>query len=115
MTLARGTIIDGLPLIPGAYNQATLTDDLTIAVGDAWIQKLDPGGSARTVTLPDNSDVAGAVFFIINAADASEDITVEDSEGNNLLTVGQNESGLFILSDLGAVGVCVLSTTASVS
>lgn len=113
MTLARTSILDGLPAFPGAYTVATLTGDRTIAIGDAFIQKLDPGGAARTVTLPANDEAEGAFFLIINAADAAEDITVDDSEGNDLATLGQNESGLFYLTSSPGDTVCVVFTTSA--
>lgn len=50
---------------------------------------LDPGGSARDVTLP--TGFKGRKITIVNAADAAEALTIKDSEGSTIATAGQNE------------------------
>ena len=60
------------------------------------ILKMDPGGSARDVTLPAEADVtpSGRMYWIINAADASENLVIKDDSGATIATANQNESAL---------------------
>jgi len=75
-------------------NTETLTDAKTLVASDARIQNLDPGGSARNVTLPAPAGWAGDTFLIVNAADAAEIITVKNSAGTTLCTPTQSEYAL---------------------
>ena len=74
----------------------TLAGDKTIADADAMILKMDPGGSARDVTLPAEADVspAGRLYWIINAADAAENLVIKDDGGSTIATANQNESAV---------------------
>ena len=60
------------------------------------ILKMDPGGSARDVTLPAEASVApsGQMFWIVNAADASENLVVKDDGAATIATINQNESAV---------------------
>jgi hypothetical protein len=72
----------------------TLSGDKTIADADAMILKMDPGGSDRDVTLPAEADVspAGRLYWIINAADAAENLVIKNDAGGTIATANQNES-----------------------
>ena len=74
----------------------TLSGDKTIADADAMILKMDPGGSSRDVTLPAEAEVspAGRLYWIINAADASENLVIKDDGGATIATANQNESAV---------------------
>lgn len=83
------------PLVCGGSNTETLAANKTLTVNDARVQVLDPGGSARDVTLPAEGSSAGDSFIIHNAADAAEAITVKDDTPATVGTVSQNESAIF--------------------
>ena len=75
----------------------TLSGTKTIGDDDAQILKLDPGGSARDVLLPaeGNVDPAGRLYWIVNAADAAENLVVKDDSGTStIVTISQNESAV---------------------
>lgn len=84
-------------------NRETLSGDKTLATGDAQIQNIDPGGSARNVDLP--AEEPGLVFIIGNRADAAEDITVRDDADSTLLTLNQDDVGYFISDGTGWVAL----------
>lgn len=75
----------------------TLSGNLTLTDEYRNHLKIDPGGSARDVTLPAAS--AGLCFKIVNAADASETITVKNAAGSTIGTLAQNRVGEFFCSD----------------
>lgn len=55
----------------------------------------DPGGTARTVTLPAEAAADDMILMIANEADAAEDITVkEDAGSTTIVTISQNERAL---------------------
>jgi hypothetical protein len=70
-----------------------LSGGLTLTAGDAEYQRIDPGGSARVVTLPAASGIPGATFHFSNFADAAENIDV-----GGIVTINQNEA-VRIVSD----------------
>lgn len=76
-----------------SYLVETLADDRTLTVADPNVIKLDPGGSARTVTLPSATLCRGVMFEIVNGADADEALTVSD--GATVGTIPQNRSAKF--------------------
>jgi hypothetical protein len=80
----------------GAVNIETLAANKTLVDTDCFIQKLDPAG-ARDLILPSDADARydGMIFWVINAADAAEDITVKDDGASTIGTVSQNESAVF--------------------
>lgn len=99
--LKQSQIMQGLRLNDG--NVETLAANKTLAVDDALVQVLDPGGGARTLTLPDPANVDGEdngdglLFIVINTADAAESITVNDHNASAVgSTVDQNGIGIFI-------------------
>ncbi len=74
---------------------ATLTGNDTLTVTSTYYQKLDPGGSARDVTLPAVADSTNLDFMIVNAADAAENLVVKNAGGSTIGTINQNEAGIF--------------------
>jgi hypothetical protein len=81
------------------FNSETLGAARELTWLDSEFQALDPGGSARDVTLPSAADDAhaGAFFVVANKADADEDLAVKEGE-STVATVGQNEVGIFYVS-----------------
>ncbi len=74
---------------------ATLAGTDTLAVSSAPIQVLDPGGSGRNVVLPDEAASASFVFYIHNAADNPEVLTIKASDGSTTVcTPTQNETAI---------------------
>ena len=78
----------------GLYAEATLTGAVTLTPLSGQLLKLDPGGANRNVTLPAVED--GLVFWIVNAADAAENLVVENAAGTTIGTINQNEEGVFV-------------------
>ncbi len=76
--------------IPGLSAIETLSGNLTIDTTYGNLMALDPGGSARDVTLPAAFDGGG--YLIVNTADAAETITVKDSGASTVATVAQNRA-----------------------
>jgi len=76
------------------YNTTVMSGNLTLTLEDADTMVLDPGGSARNVTLP--TDAMGARVTIVNAADGDENINVLNPGLTSTIgVVGQNEVGVF--------------------
>jgi hypothetical protein len=73
----------------GSVYVGTLAGNVTLTNKSAQYLKLDPGGSARDVTLPAVED--GLFFEIVNAADAAEDLVVKNDAGSVVVTISQNE------------------------
>ena len=57
---------------------------------------MDPGGSARNLILPAEADSMGAWLIIVNTADASEIITVQDDTPATVASVGQSEQAIVV-------------------
>lgn len=77
--------------LKGGVRIAALAGNETWTTANATINFLDPDGSGRTLTLPDEAKAAGCVFWITNTANAAEDLTISD--GSTVITISQNESG----------------------
>lgn len=75
----------------------TLGGTLTMAAGMPSMLVLDPGGAGRTVLLP--PELAGAVYTILNAADAVEDLTVKDDSNTTTYAVVGRDSAATFYSD----------------
>lgn len=80
--------------LEGGVEEATLSGDLTLDASSANFQALDPGGSARDVTMPTAADSDGLLFWIFNAADAAENLVIKDDGGSTLLTLPQAACGI---------------------
>jgi hypothetical protein len=75
-------------------NIETLAATKTLKVTDPIFQKLDPGGSGRTVLLPPEAGSEHKAFFIYNAEDVGGDLTVkDDSDTNTIGTVAFGSAG----------------------
>lgn len=81
----------GPSLRPQLVAVRTASGTITLTNQDREVQKIDPGGSARDVTLAASCEVPGTYFRIVNAADATENLVVKDSAGNTVGTANQNE------------------------
>ena len=86
-----------LKSVKGQVLVQTLTGATSLAAPLARIYSLDPGGAGRNLTMPDEAANKGAELYIINTADAAEDITVKSSAAATVGVISQNE---------GAVAVC---------
>jgi hypothetical protein len=82
-----GNTLDGL-----TGQTKTLTDNYTIYPGYSGVYTLDPGGAHRNIVCSSGFR-QGSVVFIVNTADAAENLMF-DSAGINL-AVGQNQRGIF--------------------
>ena len=80
-------------IYPQSSNVETLSGDKTLANDDEQVQVLDPNGAGRNVDLPEDEE--GLVYEIVNTADAAEDLTVRDNDGNTIHAVSQDESAKF--------------------
>ena len=80
-----------------------------IALDDTYpnLLKLDPGGSARDVTLPAEATSEGRWYRIVNAADAAENLVIKDDGGSTIGTANQNEEIEVVCSGAAWVLVCV--------
>lgn len=83
-------------------NREALSGDKTISAGGPTIQNLDPNGSARTVTLPAESD--GEWFVIGCRGSASNNLTVNDDGGGTIATVTPGDVGHFWSDGTGWLG-----------
>lgn len=86
------------PALRSQVNSEALSGNKALTHNDTRMQFLDPGGSARDLTLPAEEESAGLEFLIFNTADAAEAITVKDDGGATVLTIAQNE-GAFLACD----------------
>lgn len=74
-------------------NSRTLTGNVTIGAADPNYMVLDPNGADRTVTLP---AVAKGLFFqFSNAADAAESLTIKNSGGTTIASIGRGGTATF--------------------
>lgn len=94
----RDATASGLEIIKGlklGVNIETLGGQRALANDEPVLQVLDPGGAARDVLLPVETDSKGLVYIIVNAADAAENLVVkEDSDTTTIATVAQAESAI---------------------
>lgn len=81
--------------IPGGVYIATLTGNIALDATYPRTLKLDPGGSARDVTLDAVATAEGLVRVVVNGADAAENLVCKNVGGSTIGTVNQNELGVF--------------------
>lgn len=74
-------------------------------VANTSVFSFDPGGSARTITLPAEATSAGQVLFIANTADGAEVITVENDGTDTIVTPTQNESAIVFCDGVAWYGI----------
>lgn len=87
----------GPVLLPEQFAVITASGNITLTNQYRNRLKIDPGGSARDVTLP--AAEAGLWFEIVNAADASENIVVKNPAASTIVTINQNERAIVFCSD----------------
>lgn len=105
--LQKGSSLDFVQVPSGwllGMHRRSLSDDVTLDVGSAPMQVMDPDGEGRDVTLPDASGedkgVHGLTFVVMNTADAAEDLTVKDGKSDSTVaTVGEGDTGIFVWDD----------------
>lgn len=78
------------PLETLTGTRAITTAELEVWQGFAF----DPGGAGRTVTLPAEATVKGALVTISNKADAAEILTVQNSAAATIVTPTQGEAAI---------------------
>ena len=77
-------------------NTETLTGSKTLVIGDYAVQRLDPGGADRDVTLPAEATATNLAFWIFNDADASgEDLTIKNDTPATVVTLGPGMGMMF--------------------
>lgn len=81
--------------VKGGVHIQTLAGALTIDRDSSHIMVLDPGGATRVVTLPANEK--GLWWIIVNAADAAEDLTINDPTATTRGTISQNEIAIVVM------------------
>lgn len=92
----------GAPQYKGT-NTETLAGTKTLVANDDVFQNLDPGGAGRTVVMPSGTATLGGRVHITNAADAAENITVQQSDASTTVaTISQNESAEFVCNGVSA-------------
>lgn len=106
-----GSILDANKRNPGVFHSATLTGNIALDATYPLVLKLDPGGSARDVTLDAVATAEGLVRRIVNAADAAENLVVKNVAGSTIGTINQNEQGEFYC-DGSAWSLIAISTIA---
>ncbi len=90
----------------------TAVGNITLNKNSGSVQFIDPGGSARNVTLPPIADSLGRRILIVNKADAAESITVKNVAATTIGTIAQNEAGVFYCSDTAWYGFTFTSAGA---
>lgn len=81
----------GAPQFRPSTNRETLSGNKTIAATDPQFQFLNPGGSARDVTLP--SAATDMIFVVKNTGTLGNNLTVKDS-GGTAITGGVIANGI---------------------
>lgn len=99
-------------VLGGAYS-ATLADNLTLTTDHPLVVKLDPGGSARDVTLEAESGAAGRFRLIVNSADNPEVITVKDDGASTISTPTQNQAALVYCDGSAWTEIAVITVSFS--
>lgn len=77
-------------------NDETLSSNKTLAYDDADMQRLDPGGSNRDVTLQEEAASKGRRVRILNTANAAEDLVVKNDGAGTIATLNQDEAAWFV-------------------
>lgn len=80
---------------------SVLTGAATLYPTSKRVQRMDPGGSSRNVTLPAVDKCQGVDFVIVNTADAAENLVMKNAGASTIVTIGQDQLG-FVWCDGGA-------------
>ena len=81
--------------VGGGIDYETLAADKVLALDDAPIQLLDPGGANRNVDLQAEGQSMGRWCRILNRADAPENLVVRNDALATIATISQNEAAWF--------------------
>ena len=76
----------------------TLSATLVLTDADAYVQYCDHGGANRDITLPAEG-TGNHAFWIYNAADAAETLTIKNDATTVIATLTQGQSALLVSSD----------------
>lgn len=74
----------------------TLAAAKTLSPGDTQYQRLDPGGAARDVNLPPEGSSQGLWYYVLNLANAAENLVVKNDAGSTIVTISQNEAAMVV-------------------
>ncbi len=112
--LARATPLDGpdggaLTTVNDGRYAFTMTGAVVLDYTYPNRLRVDPGGSARDLTLP--AGIEGLWYVIANFADASETITLKNAGGSTVETIDQNEE-IEVFYDGAAWAVFAIRTIA---
>lgn len=91
----------------------TATGNLTLTLGYTNMLRIDPGGSARDVTLPAEAGAEGAWFEILNTADGAENLVVKNDGGSTIVTISQNEKATVVCNGTAWVHMGIVSVALS--
>lgn len=80
--------------VMGGVDIRTHTGAFTIAPASPFIHFFDPGGATRIVTMP--APKKGAIYIIVNTADAAEDLTIHAPGAVLVGTISQNEMAILV-------------------
>jgi len=87
--------------------KAAVTDNYQLTVDHPLFMWLDPNGGNKDVRLPlaTENGAEGLMFYIINDADAAENLVIKNSaETETVLTIGQGNIGILFNDGAGATG-----------
>lgn len=95
----------------GTFTSSTLSGNISLAVGDAEFQKLDPSGTNRNVTLPSAGNSEGKAFEILNTGNSAASLTVQNSGGTTVATLSNGEKATFVCDGTSWTEMGVVSVT----
>jgi len=76
------------------HNEETLSDTKTLTPQDAQFQVLDAGTGGNTVVLPAEEASQGLFFVFNNNSAGSDDLTIEDDNGDEVTVFAQHRVGI---------------------
>ncbi len=108
----HGIASHALNATKNGYRTETLTRGVTLDETYPGVYGPDPGGAGRTIVLDGAAGLSGSadpaihglMRTIVNRADAAEDLTVNDADGNTIGTISQNESADYYHDGIDADG-----------
>jgi len=92
-----GNILPGITnILKLDQNVETLSANKTLVVTDMVVQKLDPNGADRDVTLPAEAISTDLLFWLYNTGGtAGEDLVIKSDAPTTLGTIGPGQMGIF--------------------
>lgn len=89
----------------GGYTATTMTGNATLTSGGSTaVQRLNPNGSNRTVTLPAEADSLGLYYFVFHSGTANT-IAVQDDTPVTVKTLSAGQCGFFTCNGTAWTGV----------